>query len=105
MAEKTYLSAAEHEALDTNLSAREPEPSAIDANLKATNAIGKEDILRRIEEDRERHKRLRESLWVVPPDDEDYEFNQAWEETSALCDDDFEVIREELALYKQSLTV
>ncbi|CCG81366.1 Putative uncharacterized protein [Taphrina deformans PYCC 5710] len=105
MVEKGYLSAQEHEAFDSNLSAREPEPTTSDAKVNTSHAIGKEDILRRIEEDRERHKRLRESLWVVPPGDEDYEFNQAWEETSALCDDDFEVIREELALYKQSLTV
>ena len=33
---------------------------------KHTRPMTREEILRRIEDDRERHKRLRESLWMVP---------------------------------------
>lgn len=108
------------EELDTTLARREPlvaerrrqgtDGDGNDAGLDpvlagdADKVISKEAILRRIEEDRERHKRLRESLWVIPRDDSDHEFNQAWEETSDLCSDDFEVMREEMALHKQSLS-
>jgi CTD kinase subunit gamma len=48
----------------------------------------------RIEEDRERHKRQRETAWAVSKTDED-EFERVWEETGELGEDDFEMWKEE----------
>ncbi|KAF2228138.1 CTD kinase subunit gamma CTK3-domain-containing protein [Elsinoe ampelina] len=56
--------------------------------------LDKRQIEQRIEEDRERHKRLRESIWAVEPDG-DKEFDRLWEETSDVNADDFILIREE----------
>jgi len=51
-------------------------------------------IEQRIEEDRERNKRLRESMWAVNGDDMD-EYDKLWEETSDINEDDFINAREE----------
>lgn len=56
--------------------------------------VDKRAIEQRIEEDRERNKRLRESVWAVNGDDED-ELNKLWEETSDLNEDDYVIAREE----------
>lgn len=48
----------------------------------------KRQIEQRIEEDRERHKRLRESIWAVPAED-NKEFERLWEDTSDIGEDDF----------------
>lgn len=45
-------------------------------------------IEQRIEEDRERHKRLRESIWAVNSED-NKEFEKLWEDTSDIGEDDF----------------
>ena len=50
--------------------------------------LDKRQIEQRIEEDRERHKRLRESIWAVNGDD-DGEFDRLWEEASQLGEDDY----------------
>ncbi|KAI8391183.1 CTD kinase subunit gamma CTK3-domain-containing protein [Radiomyces spectabilis] len=51
----------------------------------SSDGFTKEDILRRMEEDRERHKRLREEIWIRPSDESaDAEFEQIWESTQAL---------------------
>lgn len=60
---------------------------------KATRANGyqrldKKQIEQRIEEDRERHKRLREHIWAVPNGSEEKEYEKAWDETSDLGEDD-----------------
>jgi CTD kinase subunit gamma len=47
----------------------------------------KKQIEQRIEEDRERHKRLRESIWAIPAEP-NAERDKLWEETSDLGDDD-----------------
>jgi CTD kinase subunit gamma len=47
----------------------------------------------RIEEDRERHKRQRETAWAVSKDED--EFERVWEETGELGEDDFEMWKEE----------
>lgn len=59
--------------------------------------FSKEEIFRRIEEDRERHKRLRENIWVVPEGNADVnvELENAWETTSSLDEYDFEFMEEE----------
>ena len=57
--------------------------------------LDKKLIEQRIEEDRERHKRLREMQWAVPARTEDEEFERLWDETSELGSDDLDVFREE----------
>ncbi|KAH0614680.1 uncharacterized protein H6S33_000316 [Morchella sextelata] len=55
-------------------------------------------IQQRMEEDRERHKRLRENIWAVGyPEWEGHnpEFEKAWDQTSDLNSDDYEIMREE----------
>lgn len=55
----------------------------------------KKQIEQRIEEDRERHKRLRESIWAVPTEPADAEMWKMWEETSDLGEDDLIMAKEE----------
>ncbi|KAF2144303.1 uncharacterized protein K452DRAFT_296501 [Aplosporella prunicola CBS 121167] len=50
--------------------------------------LDKRQIEQRIEEDRERHKRLREVIWAVDHDG-DGEFEKLWEESSDIGDDDY----------------
>jgi len=53
-------------------------------------------IDRRIEEDRERHKRLRETMWAVPAGPTDKpEWEKLWEETSDWGSDDDLMAKEE----------
>jgi len=55
-------------------------------------------VEQRIEEDRERHKRLRESQWAVPnAGAEEEEFEMLWEETSSAGSDDWRAVEEEEA--------
>lgn len=61
---------------------------------KNGHKVDKRAIEQRIEEDRERNKRLRESVWATDGNDED-ELNKLWEETSDLNDDDYVIAREE----------
>lgn len=65
-------------------SARRPVPQRLD----------KRQIEQRIEEDRERHKRERESIWAIPKA-EDAEMSKLWEETSDFGDDDDRLLTEE----------
>ncbi|KAL2400415.1 hypothetical protein ABEF95_001615 [Exophiala dermatitidis] len=61
------------------------------------NGVSKMDkraIEQRIEEDRERNKRLRESVWAVSGDD-DQELDKMWEEGSQLGEDDQVIAAEE----------
>lgn len=61
---------------------------------KNGHKVDKRAIEQRIEEDRERNKRLRESVWAIDGGDED-ELSKLWEETSDLNDDDYVIAREE----------
>jgi CTD kinase subunit gamma len=63
--------------------------------------LDKKQIEQRIEEDRERHKRLRENQWAIPIGDDDAEFNQLWEETSSIGSDDYREAEEEAAQREQ----
>jgi CTD kinase subunit gamma len=65
--------------------------------------LDKKQIEQRIEEDRERHKKLRENIWAVQATsaDDDKEFDRLWEETSDLGEDDFQLYAEEAAERKQ----
>ncbi|RUP23481.1 hypothetical protein BC936DRAFT_138998 [Jimgerdemannia flammicorona] len=54
-----------------------------------------------MEEDRERHKRLREDIWIRPADETgDAEFEQAWVSTADLDDYDYEVMMLENLKYR-----
>ena len=56
----------------------------------STTRLDKRQIEQRIEEDRERHKRLRESIWAVGGDGNgDDEFERLWDEASEIGDDDY----------------
>lgn len=56
--------------------------------------LDKRQVEQRIEEDRERHKRERESIWAIPKGD-DAEMNKLWEEMSDFGEDDDRLITEE----------
>lgn len=56
--------------------------------------LEKRQIEQRLEEDRERHKRERESIWAVPAG-QDQEMSKLWEETSDYGEDDDRLIAEE----------
>ncbi|TAQ87512.1 hypothetical protein B7494_g4149 [Chlorociboria aeruginascens] len=64
------------------------------AKANGYQKLDKKQIEQRIEEDRERHKRLRENIWAIPGG-EDSEFDKLWEETSELGEDDFILYEEE----------
>ncbi|KAI8352120.1 CTD kinase subunit gamma CTK3-domain-containing protein [Choanephora cucurbitarum] len=50
-----------------------------------SESMSKDDILRRMEEDRERHKRSREEIWIRPPDEsKDAEFEEIWDSIDVL---------------------
>lgn len=57
--------------------------------------LDKRQIEQRIEEDRERHKRLREGQWAVSAVDDDEEFERMWSETSSINSDDYRALDEE----------
>lgn len=79
------------------LSPISPNPKTTIQNAEATaslkaNGVGftrldKRQIEQRIEEDRERHKRLRESIWAVGVDGEG-EFERLWEEAGECGEDE-----------------
>ncbi|PNS16131.1 hypothetical protein CAC42_4532 [Sphaceloma murrayae] len=74
----------------------EADPAIEKSKPKRTNGVrlDKRQIEQRIEEDRERHKRLRESIWAVEAEG-DKEFDRLWEETSDVNEDDLVLIKEE----------
>ncbi|POS82505.1 hypothetical protein EPUL_005649 [Erysiphe pulchra] len=58
--------------------------------------IDRKVVEQRIEEDRERHKRLRESIWAIPiSSDQKNEAEILWENTSDLGEDDYVLYSEE----------
>lgn len=72
---------------------------SVQPTTKTTKANGyqrldKKQMEQRIEEDRERHKRLREHIWAIPPGI-DAEFDKLWDETSDLGEDDHILYEEE----------
>ncbi|KAF9121337.1 hypothetical protein BGW39_010597 [Mortierella sp. 14UC] len=72
------------------------------ANAPASFDTGftKDDILKRMDEDRERHKRIREEIWIRPSDeDPGAEFLQYWDEVSDLDEVDYEDMEAENEKY------
>lgn len=64
--------------------------------------MDKRQIEQRIEEDRERHKRMRESIWAVPGEG-DEEMDRLWEEASDIGEDDYVVAREDAEERKRAI--
>ena len=77
---------------DAPQSQTHPPPSA--RKGPAPPKLDRKQVEQRIEEDRERHKRLRESIWAVPQGDY-AELDKLWEETSDLGEDDHRIAEEE----------
>ncbi|KAA8650733.1 hypothetical protein EYZ11_005032 [Aspergillus tanneri] len=111
---KEILSAATVAEIDAGLKERETHPAHLDLEAEegpegsgkskggtprsskgSGMRVDKRQIEQRIEEDRERNKRLRESMWTVSGDDGD-EHGKFWDETSDIGDDDFLAAKEEL---------
>ncbi|KIW15955.1 hypothetical protein PV08_06005 [Exophiala spinifera] len=76
-------------------------PTQVDEGHKPTprgkgsvSKMDKRAIEQRIEEDRERNKRLRESVWAVSGDD-DQELDRLWEEGSSISEDERVIADEE----------
>lgn len=53
--------------IDLLLNTREKSLHDLSPRLKSLTNLSQVDMTRRIEEDRERHKRLRENSWILPP--------------------------------------
>ncbi len=66
--------------------------------------LDKRQIEQRIEEDRERHKRLRENIWAVT-DDGDVEFEKLWDEASDIGEDDYIAAEEDALERRQAIEV
>jgi CTD kinase subunit gamma len=66
-----------------------------DRKPNGVSKVDKRAIEQRVEEDRERNKRLRESVWAVNGDD-DQELDKMWEEGSDLNEDDYVIGEEEI---------
>ena len=69
-------------------------PRSKEGKVNGVHKLDKRAIEQRIEEDRERNKRLRESVWAVNGDDEQ-ELDKMWEEGSELEEDDYVIALEE----------
>ncbi|XP_044724311.1 CTD kinase subunit gamma CTK3 domain-containing protein [Hirsutella rhossiliensis] len=71
---------------------------------ETVDGIDKRQIEQRIEEDRERHKRARESIWATPKG-EDAEMNKLWEETSDFGEDDDRLLTEEAEDFSKEMAL
>lgn len=119
---KQVLSAETVAEIDAGLKERETHPAHLDleheegaegsgkskaGTPRSSRANGirvdKRQIEQRIEEDRERNKRLRESMWTVGGDDGE-EHGRFWGETSDIGEDDFVNANEESMERKQIAT-
>ncbi|DAA75500.1 hypothetical protein H105_06012 [Trichophyton soudanense CBS 452.61] len=86
----------ERESYPAHLLDLEPleEPATTDTAKTGSDAtksrvtVDRKQIEQRVEEDRERNKRLRENMWAVPPHDMK-EFEKMWDEVSDVGDDDY----------------
>ncbi|KAL3462954.1 CTD kinase subunit gamma CTK3-domain-containing protein [Aspergillus heterothallicus] len=121
---KEILSAETIGEIDAGLKDRETHPAHLDLEAEDEEAetgvkskagtprgarpngirVDKRQIEQRIEEDRERNKRLRESMWTVRGDDNE-EHRRFWDETSDIGEDDFTAASEELMERSQMVGV
>ena len=77
-----------------------PNAAALSAKANGAQKMDKRVIEQRIEEDRERNKRLRESMWAVGGDDGE-ELTKMWEEGSDVGEDDHVLADEEIEERRQ----
>ena len=87
LAERDDLSKDTHSALSP-ISPNSQHPAPDIMTTHPAKRLDKRQIEQRIEEDRERHKRLRESIWAVG-EDGDGEFERLWDEASEIGEDDW----------------
>lgn len=78
-----------------------PAPTTSGAKANGLPKVDKRVIEQRIEEDRERNKRLRESVWAVGGDDGE-ELAKMWEEGSDVGEDDHVLADEEIEERRQA---
>ncbi|VBB86992.1 Putative protein of unknown function [Podospora comata] len=69
---------------------------------KGKMKLDRKQVEQRIEEDRERHKRQREGIWAVSPENE-AELSKLWEETSELGEDDERMCDEEWEEWEEAM--
>ncbi len=67
----------------------------VGGKANGVSRLDKRQVEQRIEEDRERHKRLRESIWAVGEEGEEAEFERLWEEADGIGEDDWVVAQED----------
>ncbi|QSZ31401.1 hypothetical protein DSL72_000966 [Monilinia vaccinii-corymbosi] len=96
------LSSPPAETAEANGSGASQHATPKPAKPNGVARLDKRQIEQRIEEDRERHKRLREHIWAVPPAGPDAEFDKLWNETSELGDDDMDLYEEEAMERKEA---
>ncbi|KAF2258856.1 hypothetical protein CC78DRAFT_537462 [Lojkania enalia] len=91
-----------HPALSNSTNNNNNSNSNIKSQRNGALRLDKRQIEQRIEEDRERHKRLRESIWAVPGEAEE-ELDRLWEEGSEIAEDDYVAGREDLEERRQGI--
>jgi len=104
--EKSVIDQQTKVTIDVLLSEREAESEANPTGASQKRKFDEKIINQRMNEDRERHKRLRENIWAIPlptPENLNPEFEFFWENCSDLGDDDFEMMREENEILKASI--
>jgi CTD kinase subunit gamma len=89
-------------APSTSATSRRPGGANATAAAGGLPRLDRKQVEQRIEEDRERHKRLRENIWAVPQGDY-AELDRLWEETSSLNDDDMRMMEEEHVEWAQDM--
>ncbi|MCJ1368855.1 hypothetical protein MMC20_000062 [Loxospora ochrophaea] len=83
---------------------REPQLTQTTPKANGVGRLDKRQIEQRIEEDRERHKRLRERIWAVSAE-EDQEFERLWDEASDIGEDDYLAAEEDAIERRQAIDV
>ncbi len=71
------------------------EGAVVAGKANGVSRLDKRQAEQRIEEDRERHKRLRESIWAVGEEGEEGEFERLWEEADGIGEDDWVMAQED----------
>ena len=98
---------AEHPALSPIDPNAQREQSQNQNHAPKVNGVSRPDkrqIEQRIEEDRERHKRLRENIWAIG-DEGDDEFERLWDDVSDIGEDDYIAAEEDALERKQAAEV
>lgn len=77
--------------------------STVAASQSAGDELKKEDILRRMDEDRERQKRLKETIWAIDyKASPDMEFNTLWETCGPVNEFTARALQEEDRMWHES---